>query len=232
MHRWRLRPPTTNRSNWRQWRDCGPPQSCAPLNLVGWVDVQNQTTYGIRIPCLLSILAYQRPDAVVQGLTAFPSENWAPINLTFQVYHYMFDMGMIFPLIGVIGLFFLWFGRQVFIVRPLLWVFVATIVLTETATIAGWWTAEIGRQPWIVWNILRTSDAVSPTLRGDQVFLSFLMFVALYALLFSLFIFLLNKKIQEGPEALDEPSYPTSLPDTFREVFRQARGGQQRASGE
>lgn len=205
------------------WNDT----ACAPLTLVGWVDVQNQTTYGIRIPCMLSVLAYQNPQAVVQGLNSFPSDNWAPINLTFQVYHYMFGMGMIFPLIGVIGLFFWWFGRQVYILRPLLWVFVATIVLTETATTAGWWTAEFGRQPWIVWNLMRTVDGVSPVLSGYQVLFSLGMFVLLYALLFSLFIFLLNRKIQEGPDNLETQIVPESLPDTFREVFRRAR-----ASGE
>lgn len=199
--------------------------SCAPMYLVGWVNEAAQTTTGIKIPvpCLLSILAYLNPQAVVQGLNAFPQDTWAPVNLVFQVYHIMIDLGFLFPLIGAIGIFFWWFGRQVYIVRPLLWVFVSLIVLTEVATTAGWWTAEVGRQPWIVWNILRTSDAVSPLLRADQVFMSVAMFVLLYALLFALFIFLLNKKIQEGPESLDMEPHPASLPDTFREVFRQAR---------
>lgn len=198
-------------------------QSCAPMYLVGWVNESAQTTTGISIPCLLSVLAYMNPQAVVQGLTTFPQDTWAPINLTFQVYHLMINLGFIFPLIGALGIFFWWFGRQVYIVRPLLWVFVASIVLTELATISGWWTAEIGRQPWIVWNLLRTQDAVSPLLRGEQVFLSLLMFIFLYALLFALFLFLLNHKIQEGPESLDKEQIPASLPDTFREVFRQAR---------
>ena len=146
-------------------------QSCAPMFFVGWVNEQAQTTTGINIPvpCLLSILAYLNPQAVVTGLTAFPSDAWAPVNLVFQVYHLMIDLGLLFPLIGVVGLLLWWWGRRVYIVRPLLWVFVSTIVLTEMATIAGWWTAEIGRQPWIVWNLLRTADAVSPTLRTEQV---------------------------------------------------------------
>jgi cytochrome d ubiquinol oxidase subunit I len=78
-----------------------------------------------------------------------------------------------------------------------------------------------------VWNLLRTADAVSPTLRTGQVAFSITMFILLYALLFALFIFLLNIKIQHGPEALETAEIPESLPDTFREVFRQAR-----ASGE
>ena len=204
-------------------------QSCAPMYFAGWVNEQAQTTTGIKIPvpCLLSILAYFNPQAVVQGLTAFPSDTWAPVNLTFQVYHIMIDLGFIFPLIGLLGLFFWWWGRQLYIVRRVLWIFVFTIVMTEVATIAGWWTAEVGRQPWVVWNLLRTADAVSPTLRTGQVAFSIAMFILLYALLFALFIFLLNIKIQQGPESLEAEEIPESLPDTFREVFRQAR-----ASGE
>jgi cytochrome d ubiquinol oxidase subunit I len=204
-------------------------QSCAPMYFAGWVNEQAQTTTGIKIPvpCLLSILAYFNPQAVVQGLTAFPTDTWSPINLTFQVYHIMIDLGFIFPLIGLVGLFFWWWGRQLYIVRWVLWILVFSIVMTEVATIAGWWTAEVGRQPWIVWNLLRTADAVSPTLRTGQVAFSITMFILLYALLFALFIFLLNIKIQHGPEALETAEIPESLPDTFREVFRQAR-----ASGE
>lgn len=200
-------------------------KSCAWMSFAGWVDESKEVTYAIPIPfpCLLSILAYLNPQAVVQGLTAFPSDTWSPVNVTYQVYHIMIDLGFIFPVIGVIGLFFWWLGRMVYILRPLLWVFVASIVMTEAATIAGWWTAEVGRQPWIVWNLLHTVDAVSPTLRGDQVFLSLGMFVLLYALLFALFIFLLNIQIQQGPQPLAEEHIPASLPDTFREVFRQAR---------
>jgi cytochrome d ubiquinol oxidase subunit I len=200
-------------------------QSCAWMSFGGWVDVEAQKSYVIPIPfpCLLSILAYLNPHAVVQGLEAFPSDTWAPVNLVYQVYHIMIDLGFFFPVLGAIGLFFWWFGRQLYVLRPLLWVLVFSIVMTETATIAGWWTAEVGRQPWIVWNLLRTADAVSPTLRGDQVFLSFVMFILLYALLFSLFLFLLNNRIQQGPEELEKDQVQISLPDTFREVFRQAR---------
>lgn len=198
-------------------------QSCAPMYLVGWVDVQNQTTYGLSVPCLLSLLAYMDPQAVVAGLTSFPSDVWAPINWVFQVYHLMIDLGLLFPLIGAAGLFYWWWGRRVYAVRWLLWIFVSTIALTEIATIAGWWTAEIGRQPWIVWNLMRTVDAVSPNLTTAQVLLSLTMFILLYALLFALFIFLLNHKIQAGPKALEEEHVSASLPDTFREVFRHAR---------
>jgi cytochrome d ubiquinol oxidase subunit I len=207
------------------WQDT----SCAPMFLVGWVNVEAQTTTGISIPCLLSFLAYGNIDATVSGLTSFPSDTWAPINLVFQVYHLMIVLGSIFPLIGLLGVLFFFLKRRtpeggrerrIWTSRWVLWLFVISIVLTELATLSGWWTAEFGRQPWVVWNLLRTSDAVSPVLDTYQVLFSLLMFVVLYGLLFSLFIFLLNGKIQAGPEPLEEETPIASLPDTFREIFR------------
>lgn len=202
--------------------------SCAPLFIWGWVDEATQTTTGFSIPCLLSVLAYFNPQAVVQGLDAFPSDTWAPVNLTFQVYHIMLRNGMLLPLIGFLGVvFFFWrrrkkdgHARRIWSSRIVLWIFVLTIFLTELTTLAGWWTAEFGRQPWVVWNLLRTADGVSPVLEGYQVAFSLLMFIVLYALLFILFIFLLNAKIKEGPEPLEEDVPIESLPDTFRDIFR------------
>jgi cytochrome d ubiquinol oxidase subunit I len=135
----------------------------------------------------------------------------------------MIDLGFLFPLLGAIGILLWFWGGRIYRARWFLWILVLSIVMTEVATIAGWWTAEVGRQPWIVWNLMKTADAVSPNLRTEQVFLSLGMFVLLYGLLFSLFIFLLNQKIQEGPAPLEFEKIPASLPDTLREVFRHAR---------
>ena len=210
-------------------------QACAPMFLVGWVNEANQTTTGISIPCLLSFLAYQDINATVQGLNSFPPDTWAPVNLVFQVYHVMIDLGGLFVLIGGVAIVLWLWKRRLFTFRPFLWVLVLTIVLAEMATIAGWWTAEIGRQPWVVWNELRTADAVSPNLTGVQVLLSLLMFAALYALLFALFIFLLNRHIQEGPPTLEDHEPPENLPDTLREIFsrkpRASAGGEPDVAG-
>jgi len=153
----------------------------------------------------------------------------------FQVYHAMIDLGGLFVLIGGVAIVLWLWKRRLFTFRPFLWVLVLTIVLVEAATIAGWWTAEIGRQPWIVWNELRTADAVSPTLVGVQVLLSLLMFAALYALLFALFLFLLNRHIQEGPPSMEDHEPPESLPDTLREIFskrpRASAAGESDAAG-
>ena len=105
----------------------------------------------------------------------------------------------------------------------MLWLFVVTVFFVEVAIIAGWWTAEIGRQPWVVYNVLLTADGVSPVLSAGEVVASLGMFVVLYALLLVLFLYLLNGKIQHGPEPLEdvETVEVGSLPDTFRDVFRQ-----------
>jgi cytochrome d ubiquinol oxidase subunit I len=198
------------------WND----QACAPLFIVGWVNTTAQTTTGIKIPCLLSFLAYGDINATVQGLNSFPSDTWAPINLVFQVYHLMIDLGGLFIAIGLLAALFAVWKQRIWRTRWLLWILVLSIFLTELATLSGWWTAEFGRQPWIVWNLLHTADAVSPNLVGGQVLLSMLMFVGLYALLFVLFIYLLNEKIQHGPEPLEDEVAVTSLPDTFKDIFR------------
>lgn len=81
-------------------------QSCAPMYIVGWVNEAEMTTNGLSIPCLLSFLAYQDFNATVTGLESFPPAVWAPVNLTFQVYHFMVNLGGSFVLIGLLGALF------------------------------------------------------------------------------------------------------------------------------
>lgn len=199
-------------------------ESCAPLYMVGWVDEAAQTTTGISIPCLLSFLSYGSFDAPVQGLREFSPDVWAPINLVFQVYHVMINLGFLFIPLGLLAALYFFWGRRLWTARWVLWLLVISIFLTQIATQMGWWTAEFGRQPWIVWNLLRTAGAVSPVLDTGQVLFSLLMFVALYGVLFVLFIYLLNEKIQHGPDPLVEETPVSSLPDTFKDIFgRRAR---------
>ncbi len=120
-------------------------QSCAPLFVVGWVNEANQTTKGISIPCLLSVLAFFNPQATVTGLDAFPSNQYPPINLVFQVYHIMFNLGVVFAGIGALGLLFYFWRRKVFEARWLLWLFVSTVFLAEIAIIC--WLVDSRDRP-------------------------------------------------------------------------------------
>ena len=198
-------------------------QSCAPMYLVGWTDPENETTSGISIPCLLSFLTYQNTNEEVTGLEAFPEDDWAPAPVVFQVYHLMIDLGMLFIAIGVVACGLWAWKRKLWEQRWMLRVFVSSIVLTQLATLSGWWTAEIGRQPWVVWQTLRTEDGVSPEVSFAEVASSIGMFVVLYAVLFALFIFLLNAKIREGPPGAPDEDETSSLPDSFGEVFGRKR---------
>jgi cytochrome d ubiquinol oxidase subunit I len=197
-------------------------ESCARMYVVGWVDETTQTTTGISIPCLLSFLAYQDINATVAGIDSFAPDPTPPINLLFQVYHFMIVMGPALAGIGLLaGLMFLW-RRRLFESRFVLWLLVLTVFIGEATITAGWWTAEIGRQPWIVYDVLLTSEGVSPVIPAYEVVFSLIMFIGLYSLLFVLFLYLLNRKIQAGPEELEEVETAAvgSLPDTFRDVFR------------
>ena len=168
--------------------------SCAPLYLAGWVDTATQTTTGISIPCLLSVLAYLNPQAVVAGHRLVRAGPTPPINLLFQVYHLMFAIGAMFvPIALLAGLLYIW-GRRLYTARWMLWLLVITVFFGESAIIAGWWTAEIGRQPWVVYNVLATADGVSPISSAGEVVFSLAMFVALYAILLALFLYLLNRQ--------------------------------------
>jgi cytochrome d ubiquinol oxidase subunit I len=194
--------------------------TCAPMYIIGWTDPDNETTTGISIPCLLSFLSYQDPQAEVTGLEAFPKDEWANASLVFQVYHLMIDLGMLFIAIGGLACILWIWKRKLWDQRWMLWILVSSIVLTQIATLSGWWTAEFGRQPWIVWQVLKTAGAESPNVTFSQVALSIGMFVVLYAIVFTMFISLLNRMIQQGPPEPEEEGASESLPDSFGEIFR------------
>ena len=198
-------------------------QDCAPMTLVGWVDKESGDTKGIKIPCALSFLAGGSFDTTVIGLDQIPEDLWPPLQATFQAYRLMISLGSLFIPLGFVGVLFYYRQGRIFKMRWLLWIFVSSIFLTELVTQSGWAVAEIGRQPWIVYGVMKTAEGVSPILTADQTIASLAIFISLYIALFALFIFLLNAKIQHGPDPLVEEKPITALPDTFRELFGRAR---------
>lgn len=171
----------------------------ADMYLFGWVDKEKQQVTGLKVPGGLTFLLHQDFETPVKGLNAFP-ENERPtaLNAIFQFYHLMVAIGM--ALIGL-TLFacFMWWRGQLFQHKWLLWAFVFAVLLPQIANQVGWFAAEMGRQPWVVYGLLRTSDALSKVVTANQVLFSLILFFIIYALLFALFIYLLNKKIKHGP---------------------------------
>ncbi len=182
----------------------------APLHIVGWPnDEAKQVDLGLKLPGLLSWLVHGDASQKVAGLDQLePQWGRPPVWLTFQAFHLMVAIGVAF-LISTLYACFCWWRGTLFTKRWLLWFFVGAVVLAIAANEAGWVTAEVGRQPWIVYPTLvdgkligglRTADSVSEAITAPQVLGSIIMFSAIYALLFVLWLMLLNNKIQAGPE--------------------------------
>lgn len=176
-----------------------PASAPAGAYLFGWVDEANEKVSGLEIPGLLSFLVYWDASAPVTGLRAVAPEDRPPVNLVFQSYHLMVAIGMLLILLALISAFYWWRGK-LFNARWLLTVLVFAVLLPEAANQLGWFSAEVGRQPWIVYGLLRTENALSVSVGSGQVILSLVLFTLIYLLLLALFIFLLNEKIQNGPE--------------------------------
>lgn len=171
----------------------------APLYLVGWVNDETQQVYGIKIPGMLSWMVYGNAKAPVTGLNAFDPEDRPPVNIVFQAYHVMVGIGMLLIAVSIIGALYWWRGK-LFHTRWLLWILVFSVLGPHVANQLGWVAAEVGRQPWVVYGILRTSDALSPVVSSGEVITSLILFGLIYSLLFVLFVVVLWDKIQHGPE--------------------------------
>lgn len=171
----------------------------ADMYIVGWVDKEKQKVYGLSIPGGLSFLLHYNLTAPVTGLNAFPEEDRpSQVNAVFQFYHIMVTIGMILIGLSLLGGIMLW-RKKLFETRWLLWVFVFAALLPQIANQAGWFAAEMGRQPWVVYGLLRTSEAFSQAVSANQVLFSLILFFFIYLLLFVLFVYLLDKKIKAGP---------------------------------
>ncbi|MCB0600180.1 MAG: cytochrome ubiquinol oxidase subunit I [Saprospiraceae bacterium] len=178
--------------------------SAADMYIMGWVDKDKEQTSGIRIPGGLSFLTHGDVHAPIQGLKSVPvTSRPGALNAIFQFYHLMVIIGMLLIVISMTGLM-QWWRKKLFANRWLLWVFVWAVFLPQIGNQVGWYVAEMGRQPWVVYGMLRTSDALSKVVTANQVWFSLILFTLIYALLFILFLYLLNRKIQHGPSD-DDP---------------------------
>lgn len=170
----------------------------ADMYLFGWVDKTTQTVQGIKIPKGLTFLIHQDWVTPVTGLNAFAEKDRpGAINFVFQMYHLMVAIGMFLIFLSGFGVFY-WYRGKLFKSSWLMQTFAWAVFLPQIANQVGWYAAEVGRQPWVVYGLLRTSDALSESVRAEQVWFSLILFTVVYVLLFALFIYLLNKKIKHG----------------------------------
>ncbi|MBW2733581.1 MAG: cytochrome ubiquinol oxidase subunit I [Deltaproteobacteria bacterium] len=175
-----------------------PKSAPGDLYLFGWVDEETETVSGLKIPGFLSFLVHGDTKKPITGLRAFAPKDRPPVNLVFQTYHLMVAIGM-----GLIGISllggFLWWRQNLWSTRWLLQLYVLAVLGPQIANQVGWASAEVGRQPWIVYGILRTADGISPKVAPGEILTSLILFGMIYLLLGALFIFLLNNKIKHGP---------------------------------
>ncbi|HEX4690407.1 MAG TPA: cytochrome ubiquinol oxidase subunit I [Solirubrobacteraceae bacterium] len=179
-----------------------PTQKGAPLVILGYPDTaQRRLETGFEMPRLLSFLTSRRWDATVRGLDDIPTSRWPTVPLVYYAYHVMVGLGTILLLVSALAAFLLWRGK-LFRSRAMLWALMLAFPLTYVANIAGWTVAETGRQPWVVYGLLRTSAGASPqsAVPTDAGVFSLLGFLGLYIMLGLLYTVLMLRVVARGPE--------------------------------
>ncbi len=159
---------------------------------------ERRVDYGVQVPGLLSYLIWGDVHAPVQGLDTIPEADWPRVPLVFQSYHLMLYMWGLMVVAAFGALYKLWRGTlwtSTWFLRFL----VASVLFPQIANQAGWMCAEVGRYPWIVYNLLRISEGLSKSVQASHILGSLIMFTIIYLLLFTLFIYLLDHKIKDGP---------------------------------
>jgi cytochrome d ubiquinol oxidase subunit I len=174
--------------------------SQAELALIGQPNVDERRLENpVVVPRALSYLAYGSFGATVTGLDDVPREQWPDnVELLYYAYHVMVGLGTVLFAIMLASVGLLWRGR-LYGLRPMLWVLMLAFPFPYVATTAGWLTAELGRQPWIVYGVSRTADATSPNVGAGDVVFSTLGYMGLYLLVGVLFLFLVARQIGRGP---------------------------------
>jgi len=173
----------------------------APIAILGQPDVTHRRLDNpLLVPRALSFLTYRRWTARVQGLDAFPEEAWPDnIPLLYYSYHIMVGLGTIFLAIMTVAAWQLWRGT-LFRSRAMLWVLMLALPFPYIANTAGWTTAELGRQPWAIYGLLRTAESSSALVSAGNALFTLLGFAGMYALLTVLALFLVYREIAHGPE--------------------------------
>jgi cytochrome d ubiquinol oxidase subunit I len=182
-------------------------QRGAPLRIGGLPDPNAAVTrYAIEIPYGLSLLAFHDPNAVVTGLLDIPRDQWPPTQIVHPAFQVMVGSGMAMMVVSLLALFLAWRRRRLPDGRLMLWAIVLCGPLGFLAIEAGWTVTEVGRQPWIIYGIMRTADAVTPV---PGLIVPFLTFTALYFILAAVVVWLLWRQVIESPR-IPAPGAPAA----------------------
>jgi cytochrome d ubiquinol oxidase subunit I len=208
-----------------RWHDEQP----ASEVLIAWPNEQTQSNdYAISIPYLGSLIASMTFTSKEVGLTSFPAENRPPVLIPFFAFRIMVGCGLLMLALA-------WYG-SVQLARNRIerqrWLLYATFLsfpLGFIATLTGWFTAEVGRQPWTVYGQLRTAEALTPHLTAPQVATSLLVFLVVYALIFAAGVVYIYRLLRQGPVAMPihelgktNPKRPLSVPALSHAAVRQS----------
>jgi len=188
-------------------------QDGAPLAILGQPDVdKRQLDNPLQIPSMLSFLTYRKWSAHVRGLDAFPKDQWPDrIELLYYSYHVMVGLGTIFIAIMLLAVFLLW-RRKLYESRWMLWLLLVCAPLPYIANTAGWLTAELGRQPWLIYGLMRTAQGASPRVAAGNAWFTLIGFMGMYTLLSMLWLFLIYREIEHGPEYANQEK-PVNEPE-------------------
>lgn len=172
----------------------------AEVAIIGQPDVKNRRLENpIVVPWALSYLAYGSFGAEVKGLNDYPREDWPDnVELLYFAYHIMAGLGTLLILVMGSAALLLWRGKLQ-TSRPMLWVLMLAFPFPYIATTAGWMTAELGRQPWLVYGLQRTAHGTSPYVSAGNVVFTTLGFMGIYTVLSILFLYLVGREVSRGP---------------------------------
>lgn len=176
-------------------------EQSASIHFLGQPDTEKMRLDNpLSVPGVLSFLTYRRWIAEVKGLRDIPRDQWPDnVPLLFFSFHIMVGLGTILIALMLIAAWLLRGGR-IYRARAMLWMLMLALPFPYIATTAGWMTAELGRQPWLIYGLMRTSEGTSPTVSAGNGLFTLLGFMGLYSVLSVLFLFLVTREIAHGPE--------------------------------
>ena len=176
-------------------------QARAPAVLFAVPDEQAERNHAeVSIPALASVYLAHSPGAVIRGLKEAPREDRPPVAPVFYAFRVMVGIGLLMLALAYWGLWLRWRGRLA-TSRAYHSACIAMLPAGFVAVLAGWTVTEVGRQPWVVYGLMRTRDAVSPSLTGSDVLLSFALYVVVYLIIFGAGIFYMARLVRAGPPA-------------------------------